>query len=277
MTPARITTLADLGLFKEVAMGKISIILLGLKVMIRRYILPCQKTLKRIFLCGVRWWSLGDSSRQESLDSKLEPREETVRNRVLNQQNWLFGSTHLYLQPWQPNFDPVSLAAYKEPIWIKLYNLPMEYWGEASLECIGRSLGMLLEVDEEVIENDSYLYARIKIVAIKKVPTAIFLKSGVSKPAKKWVQIIGEWKVVMPTSFPEKVIPQNSEEPRASKSDRNSGEYLVVGKNVENEGEINPLLSENLIHKKGCSNTKIEYDRESDDNSFQEDVLDNLD
>lgn len=37
---------------------------------------------------------------------------------------------------------------------------------------------MLLEVDEDIIDNDSYLYARIKIVVIKKVPTAIFLKVG---------------------------------------------------------------------------------------------------
>ncbi|GLJ18334.1 hypothetical protein SUGI_0324530 [Cryptomeria japonica] len=105
-------------------------------------------------------------------------REEMVRNRILNQQNWFFGSAHLYLQPWQFNFDLVPLAVYKEPIWIRLYNLPMEYWGESSLECIGRSLGTLLEVDEDIIENDSYLYARIKIAAIKKVPFAIYLKAG---------------------------------------------------------------------------------------------------
>ncbi|GLJ25426.1 hypothetical protein SUGI_0486950 [Cryptomeria japonica] len=111
-------------------------------------------------------------------------KEETVRNRILNQQNWLFGSTHLYLQPWQSNFDPVLLAVYKEPIWIRLYNLPMEYWGEASLECIGRSLGTLLEVDEDIIENESYLYARIKIVVIKKVPTTMFLKVG----ERRWKQ-----------------------------------------------------------------------------------------
>ncbi|GLJ40140.1 hypothetical protein SUGI_0822520 [Cryptomeria japonica] len=111
-------------------------------------------------------------------------KEETVRNRILNQQSWLFGSAHPYLQPWQSNFDLVPLAVYKEPIWIRLYNLPTEYWGEASLECIGRSLGTLLEVDEDIIENDSYLYARIKIVAIKKVPSAIFLKVG----ERRWKQ-----------------------------------------------------------------------------------------
>ncbi|GLJ53367.1 hypothetical protein SUGI_1137850 [Cryptomeria japonica] len=110
--------------------------------------------------------------------------EETVRNMILNQQNWVFTVTHLYLQPWQPNFDLVPLAVYKEPIWIRLYILPMEYWGDSSLECIGRTLGTLLAVDEEIIENDSYLYTRIKIVAVKKVPSIIYLKAG----ERRWKQ-----------------------------------------------------------------------------------------
>lgn len=54
----------------------------------------------------------------------------------------------------------------------------MEYWGDFSLECIGRLLGTLLAVDEEIIENDSYLYTRIKIVAVKKVPSFIYPKAG---------------------------------------------------------------------------------------------------
>ncbi|GLJ49268.1 hypothetical protein SUGI_1040970 [Cryptomeria japonica] len=115
-------------------------------------------------------------------------REETVRNKILNQPNWVFGAAHLYLQPWQPNFDLVPLAMYKEPIWIRLYNLPMEYWVDSSLECIGRSLGTLLAVDEEIIENDSYLYARIKIVAIKKFPSIIYLKAG-ERHWKKQVEV----------------------------------------------------------------------------------------
>lgn len=73
------------------------------------------------------------------------------------------------------------------------------------------------------------------------------------------------------------MILPNLEAPRASKSDGNSREYPGAGKNVEKEGEYNPLLSENLIHKKGCSDIEIEYDRVSNNDSFQEDVLDDLD
>ncbi|GLJ24146.1 hypothetical protein SUGI_0460630 [Cryptomeria japonica] len=61
--------------------------------------------------------------------------------------------------------------------WIRLYNLPIKYWGEESLENIGRSLGKLLEIDEKIVEGDSYLYARMRVAAVKQIPSMIMLKS----------------------------------------------------------------------------------------------------
>lgn len=236
-------------------------------------------------------------------------REETVRNKILNQQNWVFGVAHLYLQPWQPNFDPVSLAMYKEPIWIRLYNLPMEYWGDSSLECIGRSLGTLLVVDEEIIENDSYLYARIKIVAVKKVPSFIYLKaderswkqqvevehpspcrdrsvfkdqvaedcSSFGKSAKKWIQKEGDRKSVTKTVSPEQEIQQKPASPRLSKCVGTSRECSGTNRSMEKGVKNNPQLKESPPQKKGCSDTEIEYDRDSDEDFMQANVLDNLD
>ncbi|GLJ54276.1 hypothetical protein SUGI_1164330 [Cryptomeria japonica] len=37
---------------------------------------------------------------------------------------------------------------YDKPVWIRLYNLPIEYWGDINLEKIGHYLGTLLEIDE---------------------------------------------------------------------------------------------------------------------------------
>lgn len=58
-----------------------------------------------------------------------------------------------------------------------MYNLPKEYWGEKCLEKIGRSLGTLLEIDEEIIKKDSYVYARLKLAAVKEIPSQISLVS----------------------------------------------------------------------------------------------------
>ncbi|GLJ14226.1 hypothetical protein SUGI_0228390 [Cryptomeria japonica] len=56
-----------------------------------------------------------------------------------------------------------------------LYNIPIEYWSEPSLETIGRTLGSLLEIDEEIIAEDLYTYARLKITIVRTISTSITL------------------------------------------------------------------------------------------------------
>ncbi|GLJ50085.1 hypothetical protein SUGI_1065280 [Cryptomeria japonica] len=109
--------------------------------------------------------------------------EEKERNHVLYLKNWFLNNHPVYMQPWSPNFDPTSLTVYDKPLWIRLYNLPIEYWSETSLEKIGRTLGTLLEIDEDIIEGDLYTYAKLKIVVVKTIPSSVILLSA-----------NGEWK-----------------------------------------------------------------------------------
>ncbi|GLJ50143.1 hypothetical protein SUGI_1066960 [Cryptomeria japonica] len=107
--------------------------------------------------------------------------EGPERNRVLHQENWFVGDNPLYIQPWHSNFDPLPLVVYDSSVWIRLYNLPIEYWGDGSLEKIGQMLGTLLEIDEKIIEEDLYTYARLKIVAVKIIPSHIILITSEGK------------------------------------------------------------------------------------------------
>ncbi|GLJ47224.1 hypothetical protein SUGI_0996860 [Cryptomeria japonica] len=110
--------------------------------------------------------------------------DEEVRNKILVQQNWFLEECPLYLQPWQPNFNPLPLGVYNHPIWIWLYNLPLDYWDDSCLEKIGRSWGTLIDIDNEILESDSYLYARHKIAAAKKIPSNLSILLG----NKAWMQ-----------------------------------------------------------------------------------------
>ncbi|GLJ53945.1 hypothetical protein SUGI_1152900 [Cryptomeria japonica] len=103
--------------------------------------------------------------------------EEKEQNHVLYLKNWFLNNHPVYMQPWSPNFDPTSLDVYDKPVWILLYNLPIEYWSETSLEKIGRTLGTLLEIDEDIIEGDLYTYGRLKIVVVKTIPSSVILLS----------------------------------------------------------------------------------------------------
>ncbi|GLJ42262.1 hypothetical protein SUGI_0874830 [Cryptomeria japonica] len=49
------------------------------------------------------------------------------RDHILNQENWYANKQAVYLQPWKPYFNPIPLLVYSSPIWIDLYNLPIEY------------------------------------------------------------------------------------------------------------------------------------------------------
>ncbi|GLJ39428.1 hypothetical protein SUGI_0805370 [Cryptomeria japonica] len=51
------------------------------------------------------------------------------RNNIMCKQNWFAGDHPVYIQPWAPNFNP-PLVVYDHPVWIRLYNLPIEYWGD---------------------------------------------------------------------------------------------------------------------------------------------------
>ncbi|GLJ29921.1 hypothetical protein SUGI_0591500 [Cryptomeria japonica] len=95
-------------------------------------------------------------------------------------------STPLYIQRWHRNFNPLITKPYEKPIWIRLNNLPMEYWTEEALNKIGRSLGTLIDIDSEIAEGDSYLYARLRLAAVREIPTEIRLISH----GKDWIQTV---------------------------------------------------------------------------------------
>ncbi|GLJ36630.1 hypothetical protein SUGI_0736970 [Cryptomeria japonica] len=107
--------------------------------------------------------------------------ESHERDHVLKSKNWFIGDHPVYMQPWMPNFNHMKLALYEKPVWVRLFNLPIKYWGDSSLEWISRNLGTLLEIDEEIIEKDLYTYARMKIAVVQKITDHITLVTANGK------------------------------------------------------------------------------------------------
>ncbi|GLJ47619.1 hypothetical protein SUGI_1005820 [Cryptomeria japonica] len=104
--------------------------------------------------------------------------EKEIRNQILNSKNWFLDNLPLYIQPWTPNFNPTRLAVYETLVWIRLFNLQIEYWGDQCLEKIGRTLGTLLEIDEGIVESDLYIYARMKIEVVEQIPPQTNLRTA---------------------------------------------------------------------------------------------------
>ncbi|GLJ17002.1 hypothetical protein SUGI_0294130 [Cryptomeria japonica] len=88
---------------------------------------------------------------------------EEEHQKILEGGLWTITTKPLYINKWYRNFNSLKNEPYDKPIWIRLNNLPMEYWTEESLEKIGKSLGTLIEIDADIATGDSYLYARVKL------------------------------------------------------------------------------------------------------------------
>lgn len=54
---------------------------------------------------------------------------------------------------WEPNFDPWKYTIKKTPIWLKVVDLPSEYWSLEALIKIGDALGVFLGVDMDFIDG----------------------------------------------------------------------------------------------------------------------------
>ncbi|GLJ23925.1 hypothetical protein SUGI_0454660 [Cryptomeria japonica] len=100
-----------------------------------------------------------------------------IRDRILQEGLWMMDGPPLYIQKWHVNFISASLCPYERPIWIRIYNLPIKFWAEESLEKMRRSLGTLMEIHVDIVNGDSYLYARMQLDKVSKIPSKIKLRA----------------------------------------------------------------------------------------------------
>ncbi|GLJ37405.1 hypothetical protein SUGI_0759420 [Cryptomeria japonica] len=98
---------------------------------------------------------------------------EEEQQKILEGGLWIMDSKPLHIQRWHRNFNPLKTDPYDKPVWIPLNNLLMEYYTEDALEKIGRSLGTLMDIDTYIAQGDSYIYARLQLVAVKRILACI--------------------------------------------------------------------------------------------------------
>ena len=66
---------------------------------------------------------------------------------VLKKGPWFIGDHFLSFRPWEPNFRPDLANVSSIAVWIRLNNLPIEYYNAEALQHIGRIIGNILRVD----------------------------------------------------------------------------------------------------------------------------------
>ena len=66
---------------------------------------------------------------------------------VLKKGPWFIGEHFLSIPKWKANFKPFEAQVPSIAVWVRLYELPIEYYEAKVLQQVGRALGSVLRVD----------------------------------------------------------------------------------------------------------------------------------
>ena len=84
-----------------------------------------------------------------------------VRDLVIQEGPWFWGSSGLFITPRFPEFDANSFIVSKIPVWVRLHNLPIHFWDQKILASIGNAIGRYIKMDTQRIDERIFTFARI--------------------------------------------------------------------------------------------------------------------
>ncbi|KAL0002748.1 hypothetical protein SO802_016529 [Lithocarpus litseifolius] len=96
---------------------------------------------------------------------------------VLDKGPWFIGEHFLSIRPWVPNFRPCSVDVSSIAVWVRLNELPIEYYQVEALKEIGSTIGKVLRIDTHTALEARGRYARIcvQIDVEKPLITALLI------------------------------------------------------------------------------------------------------
>lgn len=78
---------------------------------------------------------------------------ETEMEQCLEDGPWLFQNKPIHLQKWRPAMDLFKEIPKVVPLWVKLFDVPMEYWTSMGLSYIVSGIGNPLSLDKMTEET----------------------------------------------------------------------------------------------------------------------------
>ncbi|XP_020678397.2 uncharacterized protein LOC110096680 [Dendrobium catenatum] len=86
-----------------------------------------------------------------------------ARDAVLCGGPWFIGGNIVGLDRWMPSFSTVSMEGLSSSVWIRLPNLPQQYWDECNISRIASKIGVTLWIDAQTGNWGIREYARVCI------------------------------------------------------------------------------------------------------------------
>lgn len=82
---------------------------------------------------------------------------------VLDSGPWHIGGKPLILRRWQPGMNLLKPLLQKIPIWVKLFNVPLEYWNIDGFSYVASAIGVPLYLDALMESCSRLSFARVCI------------------------------------------------------------------------------------------------------------------
>ncbi|XP_023900795.1 uncharacterized protein LOC112012649 [Quercus suber] len=82
---------------------------------------------------------------------------------VLKKGPWFVGENFLSIRPWEPNFKPALGVVSSVAIWVRLNELPIEYYDREALMFIRQAIKNVLRIDTYTASKARRRYARLCI------------------------------------------------------------------------------------------------------------------
>ena len=89
--------------------------------------------------------------------------DEKTRDDVMEAKIWLLVNKPLILRKWTPGMQLLKLSLSTVPVWIKLHNLPIEFWNTTCLSYLASGVGKPLCADSVTEEQLRIGYARVLV------------------------------------------------------------------------------------------------------------------
>ncbi|XP_074288534.1 uncharacterized protein LOC141613690 [Silene latifolia] len=82
---------------------------------------------------------------------------------VLNNGHLLFDNKPVIFNEWEPDTELVKHDVKRIPIWMKLYDLDVKFWGLTSLKKLSSAVGKFIRCDENTLHKNFLGFSRIMI------------------------------------------------------------------------------------------------------------------
>lgn len=99
-------------------------------------------------------------------------------DKVLKGGPWFVGEHFLAIKPWEPYFKASEATLSSVAVWVKLPELPIEFYDLAVLKDIGRAIGSMLRIDSFTATGTRGSYARLCVQVDLEKPLINMVRVG---------------------------------------------------------------------------------------------------